>query len=570
MSAQLQEAPVAPIDAAEKRLQDVFNDEFAFEIPSYQRPYAWEIEQVDQLLSDLLDAMDAPASATGGVYFLGSIVLIKERSSPQSRVIDGQQRLTTLTILLAVLRDLTSDLEIKIERDAYIKQKGSRDRGTEDRMRLSLRESDQAFFRDKVQQRDATTGLKANSQLEGSQLRLIENTVRVRSRLQALDEVRRDDLMRFILTRCYLVVVSVPTQETARRIFTVLNARGLDLTPTDILKAQLLDRVKTPTAEKELAARWEDCENALGRDSFVTLFTNIRMIDEQDKPREALETAFPKQVKSFGGDPSVFVSKVLEPYSDAYRTMLDARAMGDAFGAEVRNYITALHRLDNTDWHPTALAFLVHFGEAKLFVESAPNFFGLLERMSYFLFLTRADVNVRIKRHADVIKDILRSKTPGTPLASMELAESEREATLEALEGPIYKKARVCKPLLLRLDELLSNGSAQYSGEVTVEHVLPQSVSPGSEWEQLFPREIDRQDWTHRLANLVLLSHRANAGARNWGFDKKKAQYFRRKEGRNPFPLTQEVLDEKAWTLEVLQRRQVRLVNVLADHWVLT
>ena len=85
MSAQLQEAPVAPIDAAEKRLQDVFNDEFAFEIPSYQRPYAWEIEQVDQLLSDLLDAMDAPASATGGVYFLGSIVLIKERSSPQSR-----------------------------------------------------------------------------------------------------------------------------------------------------------------------------------------------------------------------------------------------------------------------------------------------------------------------------------------------------------------------------------------------------------------------------------------------------------------------------------------------------
>ncbi len=570
MPAQLQEAPVAPIDAAEKRLQDVFNDDFAFEIPSYQRPYAWEIEQVDQLLSDLLDAMEAPASATGGVYFLGSVVLIKERNLAKARVIDGQQRLTTLTILFSVLRDLTSDLESKLERDGHVKQKGSKDKGTEDRMRLSLRESDQSFFREKVQHRDATTTLKPNSQLEGSQLRIVENTIRVRTRLQALDELRRDELMRFILTRCYLVVVSVPTQETARRIFTVLNARGLDLTPTDILKAQLLDRVKVTTAEKELAARWEASENALGRDSFVELFKIIRMIDEQEKPREALESAFPKKVKSFQGDPAAFVGKVLEPYADAYSTLLDEREMGAAFGADIRTSVAALHRLDNTDWHPSALAYMVHFGEHKGLAESAPGFFGQLERLSYSLFLTRADINIRIKRHADIIKDILRASSPNQRIASIDLSASEREATIDAIEGPLYKKARVCKPLLLRLDELLSNGSARYSGTVTVEHVLPQNVAAGSEWEKHFPREVDRLDWTHRLANLVLLNRSSNAAASNWDFDKKKTQYFLRRDGRNPFPLTQEVLDENSWTLEVLQRRQARLVNVLSDHWVLT
>lgn len=568
MAVPLHQAPVvAPIDAAEKRLQEVFNDDFAFEIPAYQRPYAWELEQVDQLLSDLLDAMDSPAD-TGGVYFLGSIVLIKKRQSPESEVIDGQQRLTTLTILFAVLRDLTSESEIKFERDSYVRQRGSRDRGTEDRMRLSLRDSDQTFFRDNVQTSGATLTLHPSSQLEGAQQRIVENTIRLRTRLEKEDAGRRDDLVRFMLTRCYLVIVSVPTQETARRIFTVLNARGLDLTPTDILKAHLLDRAGR--TEKEIAARWESCENALGRDQFVTLFTNIRMIDEQEKPREALESAFPKKVRAFQGDPATFVRNVLEPYSDAYQTLLDPRAIGEILGSDVESSVAALHRIDNTDWHPSALAFLVHFASNPELRASSPKFFGFLERLSYSLFVRRADVNTRIRRHADVIKDVLRSSYPGATFASIDLSASEREATLSALDGPLYKKGRVCKPLLLRLDELLSNGAATYSGDVTVEHVLPQTVSSQSEWDRLFPREADRLNWIDRLANLVLLNRRANTAASNWDFEKKKTQYFNRRDGRNPFPLTQQVLDEPQWTLAVLERRQAKLLNVLSDHWVLT
>src|SRR5207248_9860789 len=98
------------IEAHERNIGEIFSDLYQFEIPPYQRPYAWEEEQARELLNDLLDAMDNRDSS-GGLYYLGSIVL-ELPTEAQARVIDGQQRLTTLTILLSVLRDLTTDLEL--------------------------------------------------------------------------------------------------------------------------------------------------------------------------------------------------------------------------------------------------------------------------------------------------------------------------------------------------------------------------------------------------------------------------------------------------------------------------
>jgi uncharacterized protein with ParB-like and HNH nuclease domain len=85
------------IEAPERNIGDIFSHKYQFEIPPYQRPYAWEEEQARELLSDVLDAMEN-RDASGGLYFLGSIVLVKLPNEAQARVIDGQQRLTTLTI----------------------------------------------------------------------------------------------------------------------------------------------------------------------------------------------------------------------------------------------------------------------------------------------------------------------------------------------------------------------------------------------------------------------------------------------------------------------------------------
>jgi len=95
------------LEAHDKLIREIFEGSYQFEIPDYQRPYAWTTEQATELFDDLYSAMqDARAAGASSQYFLGSIVLIKADRDPKSFVVDGQQRLSTLTILLAVLRVL--------------------------------------------------------------------------------------------------------------------------------------------------------------------------------------------------------------------------------------------------------------------------------------------------------------------------------------------------------------------------------------------------------------------------------------------------------------------------------
>jgi hypothetical protein len=465
------------IEAHEQKIGDVFNSTYAFEIPPYQRPYAWEEDHARELLSDLLSAMENTA-ASNGIYFLGSIVLIKLPGVPESRVIDGQQRLTTLTILLSVLRDLTTDQEARIYRRTFVFERANQDTGAIDRYRLLLRERDRAFFRNHMQEPDAMNNLPDPKELEGSAQRIAENARYFRAQLKAMNEDRRNHLVAFIIQCCYLVVVAVPTPDATRRIFTVLNARGMDLTPTDILKADLLERAG-PLREADLAKRWEAVEEALGRNTFVELFGHIRMIDERDKPRSALEKWFLESFTPFKEDADRFVSDILEPIADAYALLDNPSEIQGLFGDEAAKAVRSLQRIDNKHWMPPALLRLWKRTPGDNPVVA--SFLLNLERLAYFLFVTRADVNARIARFASVMDEFKPRPNKPAPSQGLTLAIVERGNFLKALDGPLYLMSRVCKPVLQRLDEALSAGGATYDNLVSIEHVFPQTVEPGSE-----------------------------------------------------------------------------------------
>jgi Protein of unknown function DUF262/Protein of unknown function (DUF1524) len=563
MPVQLNPIALTPIEAHERTVGQIFNDDYAFEIPPYQRPYAWEAEHTRQLLADLLEAMDTGSS--GGVYFLGSIVLIKSPNDPKSQVVDGQQRLTTLTILLSILRDLTTDIEIKIDRRGYIYQKANRDRGTEERFRLLPRQRDQAFFQKTIQNPSATDNLPDPGTLQGSLQHIAENARSMRGELERLDEARRDDLVAFVIQRCYLVVVAVSTADAARRIFTVLNARGLDLTPTDILKAGLLQRA---SREADLANRWEEAEQALGRDKMVELFGHIRMIYERDKPRIALESGFEQFVTPFKGDADRFVADILEPVVDGLILLGNDKEVEKQFGLEAAKAVRSLGRIGNKDWMPAALLRL--WKRSPHDSATVAKFLIDLECLAYFLFVTRQDVNYRIARFAAVMDEFDPRPGKAAPLSGLALAGEEQREFINDLSGDLYLKQRVCKPVLLRLDEALASCGASYDQTVSIEHVLPQTVDQGSEWANLFPGEAQRAEWTHHLANLVLLTRRINTRASNWDFEKKKTQYFASKDGSSPFVLTQGVLQTKSWSTEYLKERQQKLIDVLSKVWQLS
>ena len=174
------------------------------------------MEQASDLIDDLLSFIQASGGQVEDMppYFLGSIVLIKKETLPESDVVDGQQRLTTLTILLAAIRaSVTGPSSSEITRLIY--EKGSTILGTRDRFRLTLRERDAQFFQTHIQKEDGLSNLDGNvEESTDSQKNIRKNALFFMQKLLEIPEADRIRLAQFMVTRCYLVVVATPDWAT--------------------------------------------------------------------------------------------------------------------------------------------------------------------------------------------------------------------------------------------------------------------------------------------------------------------------------------------------------------------
>ncbi|MHC8510143.1 MAG: DUF262 domain-containing protein [Rhodospirillales bacterium] len=556
------------IEAKEYNLKRIFSDDYVFEIPPYQRPYSWTVEQTSELLDDLVMAMgeDGQVEETPP-YFLGSIVLIKESEHAKAEVIDGQQRLTTLTILFCILRELSETGESKSDIDTYVCERGSRISGSKDRFRLSLRNRDNDFFRGHVQAPGNLQKFleRGDANLTDSQKRMYENAAYLWKNLSDKSAEKRERLAIFLVQRCYLVAVSASDESSAYRVFSVMNDRGLDLSPTDILKADIIGSMNEENRPK-YTERWDEIEDTLGRDGFRELFTHIRMIYAKNKVQKTLNQEFKTHVleKIKGQE---FIDDVLTPYAEAYQVVSKAAYESADSPEKVNAHLDHLRRLDNFDWLPPAILYFDKFRGQE---ETLLRFVRDLERLAYFLFVTRANINERINRYASVLyaveagKDLHEGDFAGL---NLQLLPQEKQDFLAALDGPIYLQKRVRLPLLLRLDSMFADRGATYEHKVvSIEHVLPQNPGENSEWLKLFPDSEIREEWMHKLANLVLLSRQKNSQAGNFDFACKKEEYFQKKNTA-PFALTSKVLEKSEWTPAVLAERQKELIGKLKDEW---
>lgn len=551
------------IKAEENRLVKIFSDEYLFEIPDYQRPYTWTTEQTGELLDDLLTAMGAGPDS---YYFLGSIVLIKKERETRAEVVDGQQRLTTLTILFCVLRELTKNKKHRGELDKYVRAEDKPLAGIEGHFRLSLRKRDRDLFRGNVQAKGSLKAfVNSHAALPDSQRRIRENAKCLWDELKKLakkDPTLYGTLAEFLIRRCYLVVVSASDQESAYRIFSVMNDRGLNLSATDILKAEVIGGIDRDR-RSGYTNKWEEREDELGREGFGSLFAHIRMIHFKSKARRTLIRDFREGVlKNVTG--REFIDETLTPMANAYWIVSKARYKSTENPEAVNNCLTHLGRIDNSDWVPPAIAFFCRHEDNH---ESLATFLRDLERLAYAMFILRWNINKRIGRYSEVLQEIEQGMDLQSETSPLQLLPKEKAEVREALDGDIYLQNQVCKPLLLRLDSSLAESGAVYTTKViSIEHVLPQTPRKGSVWLEWFPDPKQREMWTHRLANLVLLSRRKNSKAQNFEFERKKNEYFR---GNNVavFAITSQVLNRKEWTPDTLVERQRELTGRLADEW---
>lgn len=553
------------ISGAEYPISKIFSSDFEYVIPSYQRPYAWTPDQAGELFDDLISFFQAEREES---YFLGSIVLIKSEDNAYSQVIDGQQRLTTITILLAAMA-CAHDGQYEDELRPYIVEPGKIMEGIVPKPRLSLRERDKEFFAKYIQGLQVSTLIDIDPSFLDNESQInIRNNAKNFAESVATDLPNAEKLREFVtflLTRCYLVVVSTASQESAFRVFSVMNSRGLDLQPTDIIKADIIGKLKIENDRKIYNDKWEEMEVELTREGFRDLFSYIRMIYAKEKSKRILLEEFRTHVLSKNPDPKVFIENILDPFADALDAIRNASYSATDHAKDVNYYIKWLQRIDNSDWIPPAMLYLK---EQRNKPERVARFFKLLERLAAYMHICRWNVNDRIEVYAELISDIQSGAEPDD-MAQFEFADEDHQAFRDALDGNIYELTpRRRNYLILRLDSFISDGAASYDPSVlTIEHVLPQTVPPDSEWITWWPNKMDRKAWVHRLANLVPLNRKKNSTAQNYDFGSKCAIYFSGSKNVCSYALTSQVISSEKWTPDILAARQKQLLKILCNNW---
>lgn len=542
---------LSEIKGKEYSLAKIFSSEFDYEMPVFQRPYAWTEQEAGELFDDLYDFWKDNRN-NSGQYFLGSIVLVKKENEPKSVVIDGQQRLTTLMILFAALSAYAPP---GVDFGKYINEPGNELEERPSKPRLSIRQKDNKFFRKYIQDMkiNELLTLKPYEQDTEAQTNIILNAglfmKRIKDNLKDGDAVK--EFGQFLVKRCCIVAVSTPTQEAAFRIFSVMNNRGMDLLVTDILKADIIGKIPGDNEQEQYTRIWEDTENDLGRSGFSDLFNAIRMIFIRTKAKTALSDEFRiKIIPSYNAEN--FIDDVLVPYAEAYAFVKDG---GN------NEYLSWLNLIDNSDWIPPAMQFYV---KNKNDSSALNEFFRKLERLAACMFALSYDVNKRIERYAKVLEDI-----DGSSGTNIELSDGEKSAFIQVLDSEIYLMQKKRKYFILRLDSFLSQGGASYQkNKFSLEHILPQTVNPGSEWTYTWPDEDTRKKWLHRVVNLIPLERSLNSSASNYDFSSKKNSYFF-KNGATSYILANEIRSFNEWTPEIAEDRQKRLISIYTSKWQL-
>ncbi len=531
----------AAIKGYENPISDIFSDYYDYVIPSFQRPYAWTDDETGKLFSDLYDFYSG--QPVDEQYFLGSVVLYKpDEHKPYCEVIDGQQRLTTLTILLSLIADsIPKDNDYHANFKNYIICKGNLIKNIPEKPRICLREREKDFFRHYIQELRINDlfELDIASQNTEAKKNIILNARLLSAKLKdTFDDINElIEFGKFILNRCFMVQVTTTSREAAFRIFSVMNNRGLDLKATDIFKANFIG-VLPPHLQEEYTDKWETMEVELGRDGFSDLFVAIRMICAKVKAKVALQDEFEQIVLPEKTSKTVMnlIDDVLEPYTEAYRVVKECDYTSSAGADRVNDTLRWLNRLDNSDWVPPALLFYTLHKTDTPFMD---KFLRKLERLAAFMRAASYDVNQRIERYAKVLKE-----TESNEWCSIELTDEEKRHFLSILNSDMYNMvSKKRNYLILRLDSFVSDGAASYDSRIlTIEHVLPQTVNENSQWAEWWPDQEQRAYWVHRIGNLLPLTKRTNSQAQNYDFDLKKEKYFMGKAGTSSFALTTQVL----------------------------
>ncbi|MEA3035106.1 MAG: hypothetical protein QOH04_865 [Sphingomonadales bacterium] len=482
-------------------------------------------------------------------YFLGTAVFQKTAEPSDYDIVDGQQRFTSLMILLACLRDLIEDERFSAGLHEKIVQEENEVDSIPEKIRLTVKDHD--IYNQIVVTEGGTLDLSKVQGLSEPESRYV---LAVETFSDRLEDLSQDDLKafaQFLSQKCILVTLSTTSFEEAFRLFTIVNDRGKQLRRIDVLKAQNLspEHIANKALREKLANTWETYENDIGEDRFESIINILRLVILKDKPqfdllREYKERIFDKKLL-LPGQP--FIAKLFE-YIDLYEAIFIDMDYCDT-NEENRAYRSLMYIMDAefkaSEWRGALLLFASKFGPVRFF-----DFVQEIEKyyLSHFLGGMRKD-----ERYAEYAKLLALVEAAKTPQAAIDLVEYDEDGIVEVVTAPIMYGRAYTKYVLLRLElatcelDRVHRFSAR-----SIEHVFPQNPDDDSEWAEKEGAD-NPIEFVHSVGNLVLLSKGKNSSAGNLDFDEKKEKYLKKRV--SDYPRSIEVLGYEDWNTEVIEER---------------
>ena len=572
------------VKAKEHYIKDLLNDKFLFDIPDYQRAYSWNKDNLKQLIDDIMDSIGLNKENNNVFeeyepYFIGSIVLCskeyKDDGSGLYDVIDGQQRLTSIIILIATIRDLTKNEAYKNILSSLIYQKPNELMGIKESIRVRVRGKEAEFFK-KYVLTDGGTDLvneideKEISEAKQNMLNAIKTfkEVFVDENGEVL-ESKLDEFTKYFLQKVVVVVITTDSFTSAFRLFNVINARGLPLTNADLLKSENL-RVISEDKRNIYTDMWENIEQELGKDKLEQIIGFMRTMKQNRKATATVYEEFSKKI---------FVS---EPDYIGVNFVEHLKEIKDLYNKYINEGNIELSSKDNSIYYQNLVRIMrdfIPYDEWMValikFIEKFKNDEDILEFLKVLekrIVIDWVNGNSFADRLARVYKilEVIDSSSSLEEIKKSNVFISDLERTTAYFRNSLddiefYSKGRrlVPKYILIRLDMEKRNGEIlDYTNKIMLEHILPRNAKDAY-WTTNFTVD-ERKNWCNKLGNLVIINGTKNTKLNNKAFAEKVEQYLSKK---SDFEITKEVLALNDWKIESVAGRQESLMNRALNLW---
>lgn len=558
------------VAARETTLQELLEGSKQYQVPLYQRTYSWTNAQLERLWSDIDDLADDREDDPKLTHFIGSLVLAPSPTNgpagvQEFLVIDGQQRLTTLSILLCALRDHRAVREDPEHRrridEQYLINKWKPE---QQRLKLVPTQADRSSY---------VACLNSTPQAGGA------DRIGAAYRFFAAQLINADDpddptdierVENAVISGLALVSVTAQQGDNAHRIFESLNNTGLRLTQGDLLRNYLFMRLPT-RGEAVYESLWLPLQQALDNSDLELLFwldlvqrdPRIKQADTYTGQQRRLdrlrtEEEIEGEVARFGR-----LGKLL-------RTILHPEHEPDP---AVRHRLVRLGAWGTTTVYPLLLHLLDRREKGSATSEQIAAAMHYVE--SYFvrrLLIGRATASINRVLLAIVTEMDAELPVDEAVRAYLSVGRkyyaSDADVRASVRTIPYYLNGRPHqRALVLRwLEESYGSKEPVDLTSLTIEHVMPQTAT--AEWRRVLSEELDdgedfdqvHESLVHTLGNLTLTGY--NATLSNSSFDVKRVQLV-----KSGVSMNQEIAREQRWGRAQIQSRAEALAERVIAAW---